>query len=728
MDQLEQLLKITTHVADIIHNGVVWIDRRGHILSYNRQLAEDLGYDNSDIPMPQTIFQMNPDINLTTWDKYWKELAENRQISFMTDHISADGGVFPVEMKGFLLDIKGQQVCWAIVKNIFETDRYLNLLKLTSKMSEIGIWEWDILKNEFLLTDRVYELANVVPVSSPKKEWILNQLQSLISRSDYYYFLRGLTAGMKAGNKFEMEFNIRNKSNGSDTKTLLIKVVPIVHKGKTIEVYGTVEDVSKVVKRNKEMFLAYDTLAHSTEMIFWLNDDYTLFSANHTFCKILDYTKEELANLHAGDFLIDFDAGKYQEEWKQLRKEKEIQKDTLIKNKTGRSLFVESRVALCSHNGKELYCGILQDATVRKRLEVQREVRMNEIENLQKQMCQSCHIESDNSVLAKDIELKYNFENIISNSEEFKKVLVQVEKVAPTNTTVLITGETGTGKELLARTVHKLSKRSHRPFISVNCAALPPSLIESELFGHEKGAFTGSVQQKKGLFELAHEKTLFLDEIGELPLELQPKLLRILQEGELERVGGSKTIKIDARIISATNQKLWDMVNEGKFREDLYYRLNVFPIHSLPLRERKEDIPLLIKHFIEKHSPNRKIEKIPKVIVDKLFRYDFPGNIRELENIVERALVLSTGKYLNLDAAFNPGTKKQNNRNEQTLFKTLDEIQKEHILRALQQTKWRLSGKMGAATLLGVNPKTLWSKLKKLGIESPANDKERHEN
>lgn len=344
------------------------------------------------------------------------------------------------------------------------------------------------------------------------------------------------------------------------------------------------------------------------------------------------------------------------------------------------------------------------------------EKALTEVEQLKNRL------QAENTYLREEIKQTGHFEEIVSQSKVFGKVLRQVEQVAPTNTTVLILGESGTGKELLARAVHARSSRRNKPFIKVNAAALPATLIESELFGHEKGAFTGATNQKIGRFELADGGTIFLDEIGEMPLELQSKLLRVLQEGELERVGGSKTIKINARVIAATNRDLETEIANGRFREDLYYRLAVFPIVSLPLRERKEDILLLVNHFCAKHGPSmsRQIDAVPQSVIDKLMEYPWPGNIRELENVVQRALILSPGRKLELgDWATQDLSRKKTAALKSAGLTTMEECERNHILNALEHTHWKVSGENGAAKILGMIPTTLDSRMKKLGIQRP---------
>ena len=310
----------------------------------------------------------------------------------------------------------------------------------------------------------------------------------------------------------------------------------------------------------------------------------------------------------------------------------------------------------------------------------------------------------------------FNHENIIGQSNGLKYVLYKVEQIANSNTVVLVQGETGTGKELVARAIHGLSPRKHRALVKVNCAALPANLIESELFGHEKGAFTGSQSRHIGRFEVADGATLFLDEIGELPLELQPKLLRVIQDGEFERLGSSRTTKVDVRIIAATNRNLEEEVGKGGFREDLWYRLNVFPITMPPLRDRLDDIPLLVKFYVNKISRRmgKKIEIISKDVMKTLQNYNWPGNVRELENVLERAVINSPGPRLRLADEL-----KKPFKDLSTSQKTLEAVERDHIIRVLEQTRWKVSGKNGAAEILGLNRSTFRNRMRKLNIQKP---------
>lgn len=350
-------------------------------------------------------------------------------------------------------------------------------------------------------------------------------------------------------------------------------------------------------------------------------------------------------------------------------------------------------------------------------LAVENAFAFHEIEKLKNKL------EEEKLYLEESIQTDHNFQDIIGESQALKHVLQQVETVAETGSTVLIYGETGTGKELIARAIHNISPRRQRTFVKVNCAAIPTGLLESEMFGHEKGAFTGAIARRIGRFELAHQGTIFLDEVSDVPLELQPKLLRVLQEQEFERLGSSQTTKVDARVVAATNSDLAGMVAEKKFRSDLYYRLNVFPVTVPPLRERPEDIPLLVHFFASKFAQRMKkrIDRIPAKAMAALKAYPWPGNIRELQNLIERAMILSRGTVLEVSLAeLKPSAEAATTTPH---AETLAAIEREHILRVLHETNWVLSGATGAAARLGLPRTTLIHRMRKLGIARPSSDR-----
>lgn len=358
--------------------------------------------------------------------------------------------------------------------------------------------------------------------------------------------------------------------------------------------------------------------------------------------------------------------------------------------------------------GPDKLMGVFIDVTRHRRNEEKLKSQFEEIQQLKQAL------EAENVSLRKEIEIQYVHEEIIARSPEMKQILSQVEQVAQTDTTVLVEGETGTGKELIARAVHRLSLRGDRPLVSINCASLPPALVESELFGREKGAYTGALTRMTGRFEAADKATLFLDEVGELPLEIQAKLLRVLEQGSFERLGSTQTVTVDVRIIAATNQNLEKLVAEGKIRKDLYFRLNIFPIHLPPLRYRIEDIPPLVWAFIREYEKKmgKRIDHISKKNMEALQQYYWPGNIRELRNLIERSLITAVGRTLDI----RPPSPKHEDAQDNI---TLEEIERRHIISVLEKTGWRISGKGSAAQILGLKRTTLQSKMKKLDIQRP---------
>jgi PAS domain S-box-containing protein len=383
-----------------------------------------------------------------------------------------------------------------------------------------------------------------------------------------------------------------------------------------------------------------------------------------------------------------------------------------LRTKSGQYLWFLARgQAIWNIEGKAIrMSGSIQDITERKQAELNLKAALSEIQELKEKL------EVERAYLQEEIKSQYNHENIIGQSDALNYVLYKVEQIAPGDTTVLVLGETGTGKELVARAIHGLSPRKDRALVKVNCATLPANLIESELFGHEKGAFTGAHARQLGRFEVANGATLFLDEIGELPPELQPKLLRVIQDGEFERLGSSGTVKVDVRLIAATNRNLEEEVRRGRFREDLWYRLNIFPITVPPLRERMEDIALLVDFFVDKISKRlgKSIESIPVSVMNALRDYQWPGNVRELENVLERAVINSSGPKLHLVDEL-----KKPPKDLTTTQKTLEAVEREHIVRVLEQTHWKVSGQNGAAEILGLNRSTLRARMRKLGIRQP---------
>ena len=436
--------------------------------------------------------------------------------------------------------------------------------------------------------------------------------------------------------------------------------------------------------------------------------------ANPAITKMLGYTKEECIGKKLKNIGFSLAVDDFKKIMQELDKNGIIYYDDVpVQTKVGQTFYADIYMV---DRARLVQCNI-RNITERKRAEealYQRDLELrtalSEIKTLKDQL------EAENIYFRQEIKMRHQFDHILGQSDGLKYVLYRAEQVAPMNTTVLILGETGTGKELIAAAIHDMSPRKERPMITVNCAALPANLIESELFGREKGAFTGADTRQVGRFEVAHGSTLCLDEIGELPLEAQAKLLRAIQHNEFERLGSSHTIKVDVRIVATTNRNLEEEVRKGRFRQDLYYRLNVFPITVPPLRQRKEDIPLLVQAFIERYARKlgKQITSIQKETMRTLQDYPWPGNVRELESVLERAVILCPGPVLQLADKLEISSLPLS-----STVRTLEEMERNQILKTLSETRWRIDGKDGAAAILGLHPSTLRARMHKLGIVRP---------
>ena len=501
-------------------------------------------------------------------------------------------------------------------------------------------------------------------------------------------------------------------------------------------------ETPKNTKGNLQIFLDIfnNILGSVREPLAVLDSGLKIIKVNDSFCRTFKVTREETEGS------LIYDLGNRQWDIPRLR---ELLEDILPHNSTFHDFEVEHNFESIGHkimhlnarriyrefSGTRLIMLAIEDVTEReyhkRHLDDLVEGRTAEIKEAReaavkdKQIAEATlieikklkdQLEAERAYLQEEIKLEYNHENIIGKSDGLNYVLFKIEQIARTDANVLVLGETGTGKELVARAIHGLSQHKKRALVKVNCATLPSNLIESELFGHEKGAFTGAHLRHSGRFEVADGTTLFLDEIGELPLELQPKLLRVIQDGEFERLGSSQTVKVNVRIIAATNRNLEEEVRKGRFREDLWYRLNVFPITMPPLRDRLDDIPLLVDFYVKKISKRmgKSIEIIPANIMETLQGYHWPGNIRELENVLERAIINSSGPKLRLVDEL-----KKTGKDLSPSNKKLQTVEKDYILRVLEQTRWKISGKNGAAEILGLNRSTLRARMRKLGISKP---------
>ena len=467
-------------------------------------------------------------------------------------------------------------------------------------------------------------------------------------------------------------------------------------------------------------------MENAPDAVFWVDRSARIFRVNATACRMHGYDAEAFARLSVFDLTGEYENTDWDGLWAKLSHDKRVSFESHHLRRDGTRFPVEATIIHVVSNRKECCACFIRDITARKKAEERLLAAHAEVSALKERLAR------ENVYLRGEIDdLGGLSGGIVTEDAAFQGVIERARRVAPTGSTVLLLGETGTGKELFARMIHESSPRRDRPLVKVNCAALPASLIESELFGHEKGAFSGAVARRRGRFELADGGTLFLDEIGELPAELQPKLLRVLQDGVFERVGATESIEVDTRLVAATNRDLAVEAAKGAFREDLYFRLSVFPLHLPPLRERAADIGPLVRHFIEKHRPRTGslVRRVAPRTLDRLKTYSWPGNVRELENIVERALILSTGETLDLPdfperRAETPAPAPADTRPEDSAEapprtarqRPLKEMEKEAIREALAECNGIIEGPKGAAARLQIAPSTLRDRIRRHGL------------
>ena len=480
--------------------------------------------------------------------------------------------------------------------------------------------------------------------------------------------------------------------------------------------------IAKLKREKSELKRSNDSLKSEKKILdetldslpgtFYIWDDQSrLIRWNRRHEEITEYSADDYPHMRPMDFFDKKEHATLESGMEKVFTEGEVTVEGTLVTKSGKKIPHIYSAVRTMMGDKPVLMGFGIDISKQKQAEHQLRNVLSEMEVLKKQLEEEC------TYLGEEIKLMHDYENIIGESEVLNYVLYSIEQVAPTDTTVLILGESGTGKELIARAIHYGSKRKERPLIKMDCTALPANLIESELFGHEKGAFTGAVEKRIGRFELADGATIFLDEIGELPVELQQKLLRVLQDGEFERLGSSQVMHTDVRVIAATNRNLEEDVSKGRFRKDLWYRLNVFPLSIPPLRDRADDIPLLVNWIIKKvqRPLGKNIKTVPTDIMNDLKAYPWPGNVRELENVIERAVIVTPGKMLQLAAPLKaPASDDSTPHN--VPMKSLSEMEKEYIMQALRKTNWNISGKYGTAELLGLNSSTLRGRMRKHGI------------
>lgn len=672
---------------------IFWTKPDASISYMNRSAKKELGYSDNEGELP-TVKDVAPFFTKEVREDFWRRLREEKSFEEQYDLTRRDGSTFPIAATINYLRYGEEEFACSFCRDVSwrvagEKRRHLTELTLDNAPQSV-LWvrpdgRIDYVNHTFL-TKTGYTSEEVLARNI--LEFIPGSSMEL--KENFWKRLR-------EEKSFDSELEFL-RADGS-TITFLARPNYHVYEGEEYDCLYLV-DWTRKKKRDQFIELAQTALDEADDCIIWIKDDFTVHYLNDTALDLVggnltDWRGKSVNTLLPG--LAD----------EELKSDRTI--EFSLAGKDGKSHQLELGLSRLKHDGKTFFGLIGRDVTERHLREQKLSQAYQKIEEL------SAKLREENVILREEVNYNFDINNIITVSPRYKRVLQQLSQVADSESTVLILGETGTGKELLARAVHRLSDREEEPLIKVNCAALPENLIESELFGHEKGAFTGATARKKGRFELADGGTIFLDEIGEMPLLLQTKLLRVLQEGEFERLGGTETISVNVRLVTATNRDLKKMVMENRFRADLYYRLNVFPINNLPLRERPEDIPVLVEHFLRKFARRmgKEFTSINKDHLDHLRTYNFPGNVRELENMVERAVVLSTEPTLDLplDRADKAPVLTDGE------WKTFDEMQRQYIIEALRKTQGRITGPQGAGRLLGLNDRTLMSKMRKFGIE-----------
>lgn len=722
--------------------AVFWIDDEGFIWQVNDAAAELSGYSKEELKKMQ-VFDINQSVQQPDWNFIWNRLKEKKKVIFDAKFKRKDGVIVDIEITQNFMVFEGHEYICSLVRDIRERKMEEELLRTVSEATS-GLTGEDFLMElaKHITLTLTMRYALITECANEEKtrlrtlcyvdgEKVLDSIEYDTADIPCEIIMQGKDFFMPAGVqlKYPKEKGIESavgvpiyssKSGEIIGHILVIDPNPITsEKNQTaiLKIFAAragaeierlkAEEKLKIANAELQVLLQesdqrYRDLFEEAPIAYVHEGlDSKFIKANRAALRILGVRPEEVHGTYGKSLAPDTPDAQ--------RRLKEAF-ESIGRGTDTSGVVLELRR---KDNGKPIWIQWWSNPDSRGQFTRTMFVDITDRVLMEQEQAR---LKAQNQYLQEEIKLTYNFEKIISKNNNFQKILRQIEQVASTDATVLILGESGTGKELIARAVHNISNRSKRPLVKVNCATLPANLIESELFGHEKGAFTGAMDKKIGRFELADGGTIFLDEIGELPVELQAKLLRVLQEGEFERLGNPKTMKVNVRVMAATNRNLQQAIEKKEFREDLYYRLNVFPITCPPLRNRKEDIPLLVRHFCQKHEGKigKKVTNIPSKVIDALMAYDWPGNIRELENIIERALILSSNGSLEYGEWI--PTEQINSSGSKPVSK-LEDVEKEHIIEILKKTGWKVSGDRGAAKILGLNATTLEARMKKLGIK-----------
>lgn len=729
-----------------IRDQIFWVDRTGKLIRVNEAVSKESGYSHEELKH-MTVFDLNPSLTQEEWSKGWIETKKQGQQILETQHRDKEGNLYPVEVTNNFIEHEGVEYFCSTARDIKKKKREQGILRsISESTSPLTGADYFRELTKFITETLNVRYSMVVSCSddSQTKLRMLSYVERKQVKENIEYDTKGTPCEVVMQGK---DFFCADKLDETFPREKGIRswiAVPI-YSPATGKVIGNIAafDTAPMTEEQNQVDILRIFAARAGAEIDRIKAEDQLKIANAELKTLLSESEERFRDLFEEAPIAYVHEGLDSKFIKANRAALRILgvKPEQVPFMYGKNMAPNTPEA--QKRMKEAFESVGRGTdTSGVVLELLREdtkqpiwiqwwsnpdtggqfTRTMFIDITDKVLMEreQARLQAQNQYLQEEIKLNNNFEEIISKSKNFQKVLQQLERVASTDATVLILGESGTGKELLARAVHNISNRSKRPLVKVNCATLPANLIESELFGHEKGAFTGAMDKKIGRFELADGGTIFLDEIAELPVELQAKLLRVLQEGEFERLGNPRTMKVNVRVIAATNRNLEQAIDKKEFREDLFYRLNVFPIVSPPLRDRKEDIPLLVKHFCQKHEAKigKKIIHIEPEVIEALMEYNWPGNIREVENLIERAMIISHGNTLEY-GDWLPVSKTTAGNSKNTLLK-LEDVEKEHIIEMLKRANWKVSGEKGAAKMLGMNATTLEARMKKLGIKREA--------
>ncbi len=695
----------------------------GEIIDVNSSFIKTSGYTREEC-IGKTTTELNIWIDANIQDKFREELQKNGNLrNFEANFRIKNGDIIICILSAELITIEGKECILGTYRDVTEIRQQEKLLKENEEKyrklfesANDAIFIMDGIKfidcNQKTLeiyNCRRNEIINKSPIDfSPKyqpdgkfsESKALEKITKCINGTPQFFEWKHIK---KDGSPFDAEVSLSKLEIAN--KQYILAIVRDITESKL---------QNEIIKESEEKFSKIFKSSPNPIIITTLEKGIVI-NANNRLSEIAGYSLDEIKNKSIYNLNIWEYSSQRKSYINALKATGKVDKlETNFRKKNVEVFPVIISSELIEIHGEKLILGNFVDISKLKENEKNLKNALEELEKLRSKL------QNENIYLKEEIKFEHNFTNIITKNEAYKEVLKKIEQVATTDATVLILGETGTGKELLCRSIHNISDRSDNSLIKVNCASLPYNLIESELFGHEKGAFTGAIKDKVGRFELANGGTIFLDEVGELPLELQTKLLRVLQENEIERLGSSKTIKVDVRVIAATNRNLEKMVKEGKFREDLYFRLNVFPVTTIPLRNRKEDVPLLLNYFVKEFNTKfrKNITKIPQATMEKLQKYSWPGNVREFRNVIERAMILSKSETLNLEELENSQLNFQTSSRNRSIT-NLKELEKKQIVAALNTCNWKIEGENGAAKILGIPPSTLRDKIKKYKLNKP---------